>query len=66
MAGENDSKQKRCVDLHTFHTAEWEYGKYSETNGKFEVTNILEAKVQRAKLIACIHCTYIREIQYKN
>ncbi len=66
MGDEDDNrhKSKKCLDMHTFQTVEWEYGRY--INGRFEPCVISEAETKRARMIACRHCTYIREIQYKD
>lgn len=62
--GDEDKKSRKCIDLHTFDVVEWTYGAY--VNGHFEECVTGLATARRAKMIACRHCTYIREIQYKD
>ena len=67
MGNENENekfKSKKCIDLHTFEVIEWAYGEY--VDGRFVKTTSGNATHKRARMIACRHCTYIREIQYKD
>lgn len=64
MADEDNHKSKKCIDMHTFLPIEWSYGNYK--NGRFVECLIEEATARRAMKIGCRHCTYIREIQYKD
>jgi hypothetical protein len=62
--GDEERKSKKCIDLHNFDVVEWTYGEYIDE--KFQECIIGMATARRAKMIACRHCTYIREIQYKD